>query len=76
MCGVKTRLDYIESTMDEIYDALIDMGESLDINTPINSYPQHIQNIIDNTVIPQSDLDYLMEITIFLNGENATKGVI
>ena len=61
MSGVEERIDYLNETKDLIKQAINETGGEISEDMTFRDYPGQIQVIIDETVIPQSDLDNLVD---------------
>ena len=69
--GVADRLNYLEETKRQIKQSINNLGGTIEDDTPFDEYPDQIQNIINTQIIPQSELDNLMNKVININGEDA-----
>lgn len=67
--GVEDRLNYLEETKGLIKQSIANFDNTITNNTPFSEYPNYIQNIINNSIIPQSELDALVIEAININGE-------
>ena len=67
--GVEDRLNYIEETKGLIKQSINNLGGTIEDDTPFSDYPEQIQHIIDTSIIPQSELDNLVNEVIDINGE-------
>lgn len=63
MSGVQDKINKIRESKEAIRNAIIETGGTLPEDTTFRNYPEQIQHIIDTTIIPQSELDILMEKT-------------
>ena len=68
--GVEDRLNYLETTKGLIKQSIANFDETITDDTPFSEYPEYIQNIIDTSIIPQSELDALVIEAININGED------
>ena len=65
--GIAQRLDYLLETKNQIYNAIKENDNTITKDTTLRSYPEHIQNAIDNSIISQSTLNNLVKKTMNIN---------
>ena len=73
MSGVQDKINKIRESKEAIRNAIIETGGTLPEDTTFRNYPEQIQYIIDTTIIPQSELDILMEKTNSIIGGISNK---
>lgn len=73
MSGVQDKINKIKESKEAIRNAIIETGGTLPEDTTFRNYPEQIQYIIDTTIIPQSELDILMEKTNSIIGGISNK---
>lgn len=73
MSGVQDKINKIRESKEAIRNAIIETGGTLPEDTTFRNYLEQIQYIIDTTIIPQSELDILMEKTNSIIGGISNK---
>lgn len=73
MSGVQDKINKIRESKEAIRNAIIETGGTLPEDTTFRNYPEQIQYIIDTTIIPQSELDILIEKTNSIIGGISNK---
>ena len=73
MSGVQDKINKIRESKEARRSAIIETGGTLPEDTTFRNYPEQIQYIIDTTIIPQSELDILMEKTNSIIGGISNK---
>lgn len=66
---IQDQLDEILNSKLEIKAAINSFGEEITDETTFRQYPDYIQNIIDDNIVPYSDLVDTIKIAIDINGE-------
>lgn len=62
-CDVKTRLEYLNETKNLIMNSINNIGGEITEDTPFSQYPIILENLINNSIIPQSTLNNLISKT-------------
>jgi len=66
--SVKEKLDYLLETKELIRKSINNLDGNISEEADFDEYMEQIQTIIDTKVIPQSDLDNLMNLAENING--------
>lgn len=61
MNGVEQKLKYLRETKKLIKDSINENGGTITDATPFDEYSTQIKKVIENTVVPQSTLNDLVE---------------
>lgn len=68
MSGIQEKLDNITNSKAKIRDSIVNLGIEMPIETKFRDYPEYIRQVIDSTIIPQSDLNNLVSSLKEVNG--------
>ena len=70
MDGVEERLNYLTDTKEQLRQTINENGGDLSEEAPFSDYPEQVQYIVDNAIIPQSTLNDLTEDVLDINNFN------
>ena len=67
--SIQEQLDTLSNSKLDIKTAINSKGGEITDETVFRDYPDEIQKIIDETIVPYSDLEDTIELVIDINGE-------
>lgn len=67
--SIEQKMNYLKETKELIRQAINSIDGNLTEESTLSTYPDEIERIIGETIIPQSVLDELVKKTIVINNE-------